>query len=138
MTDYTMCVTLDAPYDATVSRVRDLLADAGFGVLTEIDLKATLHAKLGVEIAPQVVLGACRPTLAHEALRADSRVATLLPCNVVVAAEGDGTRVEVLDPDVMTSISPDLADVARDARTRLTAVLDGLADNLENPDATRA
>jgi uncharacterized protein (DUF302 family) len=138
MTEYTMCTTTEASYDATVARVRDLLSEAGFGVLTEIDLQATLHAKLGVEIPPQVILGACRPPLAHQALQADPRVATLLPCNVVVAADGDRTRVEVLDPAIMTSFSPDLAEVADDARTRLTAVLNGLDNDQEDTDATRA
>jgi len=137
MTDYTMSTTVDRPYDTTVTRVRELLADAGFGVLTEIDLRATLQAKLGVDIPSQVILGACRPPLAHQALQADPRVATLLPCNVVVTDEGDRTRVEVLDPEMMTSFSPDLAAVAGDARTRLSAVLSVLTDHQESTDATR-
>lgn len=130
MTDFTLSVTVDSPYDVTVARTRDLLADAGFGVLTEIDLAATLKAKLDVDIAPQVILGACRPPLAHRAVEADPRLAAMLPCNVVVASESpERTRVEIFDPEAMVSFSdaPGIADVARDARERLITVLDGLA-----------
>ncbi|MGW4550749.1 DUF302 domain-containing protein [Streptomyces violaceorubidus] len=132
MTDFTMSATVAAPYAATVARVRELLGDAGFGVLTEIDLQATLHTKLGVRMPPQVILGACRPHLAHQALEADPRVAALLPCNVVVASEGERrTRVEVLDPDVMRSLSdaPALKAVAAEARERLTGMMAELTDD---------
>ncbi len=142
MSDFTLTATIAAPYDVTVDRVRGLLTDAGFGVLTEIDLEATLRAKLGVETSPRLILGACRPQLAHVALDADPRVATLLPCNVVVSAEtpagtGERTRVEVFDPAVMTSFSdaPGLAEVAAEARTRLVAMLAALIDNLPGPSA---
>jgi uncharacterized protein (DUF302 family) len=139
MTDFTLTTTVTAPYDATLRRVRDLLADAGFGVLTEIDLAATLHAKLGVEMPPQVILGACRPPLAHQAVQIDPRAATLLPCNVVVAAEGEGrTRVEVFDPAVMASFSAALGGVADEARERLSAMMSALSDDQEDSDATRA
>src|SRR5262245_17746651 len=126
MDGFTMSTKVHAPYDATVERVRDLLAEAGFGVLTEIDLQETLRAKLGVDVPPQVILGACRPQLAHAALQADHRVATMLPCNVVVAAEsGRRTRVEVFDPAVMTSFSDadELVEVAKEARERLAGML---------------
>jgi uncharacterized protein (DUF302 family) len=134
---FTISATVGAPYDATVERVRGLLADAGFGVLTEIDMAATLQAKLGVQTEPRVILGACRPSLAHEALLADPRVATMLPCNVVVAAGEDGTTVEVFDPAVMTDFSPALADVAREARTRLQGMMKALAGDMEDSDAAR-
>ena len=129
MTDFTLRSTIEAPYDQAVVRVRELLSEAGFGVLTEIDMQATLRTKLGVEIAPQVILGACRPQLAHRAIEVDPRVATLLPCNVVVAAEGDSrTRVEIMDPATMSQLSdhPDVAEVASDARERLVGVIDAL------------
>lgn len=128
MTEFTMAATVPSGHDETVERVRGLLTDAGFGVLTEIDIRATLHAKLGIEVPPQVILGACRPQLAHRALEADPRVAALLPCNVVVAADGAGTRVEVMDPAVMSSLSdaPDVARVAGEARERLTGMMDAL------------
>lgn len=129
MTTFTLSRTVGAPYDQTLSNVRDGLAAAGFGVLTEIDLTATLKSKLDVEIPPQVILGACRPELADEAVRADPRIAAMLPCNVVVAQEGESTRVEIFDPKFMTSFSdaPELTGVAEDAKNRLQGMLDALA-----------
>ena len=141
MTEFTMRATIPAPYETTLERVRTLLGDAGFGVLTEIDLQATLRAKLDLEIAPQVILGACRPQLAHRAIEVDPRVATMLPCNVVVASAGeDRTRVEVFDPAVMTSFSDadGLAEVAAEARERLSGMMRALSGDLEDRDATRA
>ena len=125
---YTLSTTLTRPYDATVEAVRAALADQGFGVLTEIDLKATLKTKLDVDVAPQVILGACRPQLAHEALGIDSSIAAVLPCNVVVRALDDETTiVEAFDPDAMTQLAGDaLRDVAADAKQRLTAALAAL------------
>jgi uncharacterized protein (DUF302 family) len=125
---YTLSTTLDRPYDATVADVRVALADQGFGILTEIDLKATLKAKLDVDVAPQVILGACRPQLAHQALGIDPSIAAVLPCNVVVRALDDATTiVEAFDPDAMTRLAGDaFCDVAADARLRLTAALAAL------------
>lgn len=140
MTTLTMTTTLDATYDDTVQRVRDLLPDAGFGILTEIDLQATLRAKLGVEVQPQVILGACRPQLAHRALEVDPRLAAMLPCNVVVAAHPDGTtRVDVFDPAAMTSFSdaPELAAVAAEARDLLAGMLAALDATSEDSHAAR-
>lgn len=138
MSDFTLSARVATPYEKTLERVRDLLADAGFGVLTEIDLAATLHAKLGVETPPRVILGACRPQLAHQALELDPRVATLLPCNVVVAAADSGTTVEVFDPATMTDFSPGLVEVATEARERLSAMMNALTNDQENSDAARA
>lgn len=139
MTDFTLSATIPEPYDATLARVRELLGDAGFGVLTEIDLAATLQAKLGVEIAPQVILGACRPQFAHQALQADPRLAAMLPCNVVVADEGDATRVEAFDPAAMVAFSPaaGVAEVAEDARQRLTGMIAALTGETEDADEAR-
>ena len=130
MSDYTLSVTLHRPYDAAVADVRAALADQGFGVLTEIDLRATLAAKLGVEVAPQVILGACRPPLAHRAITIDPSVAAVLPCNVVVRALDDETTVvEAFDPAAMTALAgPAIAPVADEARALLTAALDALAE----------
>ncbi len=139
--EFTMRTTVPASYDSTVERVRGLLADAGFGVLTEIDIRATLRAKLEVEVPPQVILGACRPQLAHRALQADPRIAALLPCNVVVADTGEGgTRVEVLDPGFMAAIAPDpeLSAVAADARSRLGAMMEALTADAGVHDAAGA
>jgi len=139
MPEFTLSATVVAPYGATVERVRDLLANAGFGVLTEIDLAATLRAKLAVETPPQMILGACMPALAHQALQADPRAATMLPCNVVVAAERDGrTRVEVFDPATMASFSDALGEVADEARRRLSGMMRDLTGDQEDSDAARA
>jgi uncharacterized protein (DUF302 family) len=136
MAAYTLSTTVHHPYEETVEAVRAQLAEAGFGVLTEIDLKATLKTKLDVDVAPQVILGACRPQLAHQALQVDPSVAALLPCNVVVRAIDDTTTlVEAFDPDAMMSLAgPDAADeglhaVAADARQRITTALTGLENN---------
>jgi uncharacterized protein (DUF302 family) len=126
MTAYTLRTEVALPYDAALVATRAALADQGFGVLTEIDLAATLHAKLGVDLPPQVILGACRPPLAYEAIQADPAIATVLPCNVVVrAADDDTTVIEALDPAVMLGVSDDraLEAVATDARQRLVAAL---------------
>ncbi|GAB3791691.1 DUF302 domain-containing protein [Nocardioides ungokensis] len=127
---YTLQATVARPYDRTVADVRAALAEQGFGVLTEIDLQATLKAKLDVDIAPHVILGACRPELADQALRIDPAIATVLPCNVAVRAiDDDTTVVEAFDPDAMTRLAGDaLCDVAADARTRLTAALARLTE----------
>lgn len=129
-TEFTMKTYVSSSYDDTVERVRSLLGDAGFGVLTEIDIRATMKAKLDVDVPPQVILGACRPQLAHRALQVDPRIAVLLPCNVVVAEEEDGrTRVEAFDPAFMAAVAPDaeLEAVAADARVRLNAMMETLA-----------
>lgn len=125
MTSYTLRTAVALPYAEAVTRVREALGDAGFGILTEIDLQATLKAKLGVDIPPQVILGACRPPLAHAAILADPSVAALLPCNVVVRSEGEGTVVEAFDPAAMVAIAdaPELEVVAADARERLQRAL---------------
>ena len=127
---YIMSTTLTRPYDQTVADVRSALTDQGFGVLTEIDLRATLKAKLDVDVAPQIILGACRPQLAHQALEIDPSIAAVLPCNVVVRAlDGDTTVVEAFDPDAMTRLAGDaLCDVAAEAKQRLTAMLAALTE----------
>lgn len=136
MTQYTLEMTVRRPYDETVEAVRAELATAGFGILSEIDLKATLNAKLDVDVAPQVILGACRPQLAHQALQADPSITALLPCNVVVRALDDTTTVvEAFDPDAMMSLAAHdqtggtLRSVATDARQRLAAALAALENN---------
>jgi uncharacterized protein (DUF302 family) len=136
VTAYTMVVTLDRPYDETVAAVREQLADQGFGVLTEIDVAATLRAKLGTEVPAQVILGACRPELARRALEAAPSIAALLPCNVVVRDAGSGsTVVEAVDPDAMMRVADEAAlrAVATDARERLGAALAALAVETPEP-----
>jgi uncharacterized protein (DUF302 family) len=129
MKDYTMRVVSPLPFDHAVAAVYEALSEQGFGVLTEIDVRATMKAKLGIDIPAQVILGACRPQLAHQAMSAAPSIAALLPCNVVVRDFGDGrTVVETIDPDAMTQLEdvPAVAEVAAEARTRLRAALDRL------------
>jgi uncharacterized protein (DUF302 family) len=129
MTGYTIATTLSRPYEDAVEAVRAALVEQGFGILTEIDLKATLKAKLDVDVAPQVILGACRPALAHEALTAEPSIAAVLPCNVVVRALDDTTTVvEAFDPDAMMGLADNQAlhAVAADAKQRITAALASL------------
>jgi uncharacterized protein (DUF302 family) len=121
-------IRLDVPYEAAVGKVRAALAEQGFGVLTEIDVRATLKAKLGAEMEDYVILGACNPPLAHRALDVDRTVGLLLPCNVVVRAEDGGSVVEILDPHVIATVADrtELGPVAEEAGRRLSAVLAAL------------
>jgi len=126
---YALTTTVPQPYDQALAATREALAEQGFGVLTEIDMQATLKAKIGADIAPQVIFGACRPPLADAALRVEPSIGLLLPCNVVVRrVDGDRTRVETIDPAIMVSVTgnPGLQAVATEARTRLTDALRSL------------
>ena len=98
-------VTLPVPFAEAVTRVRAALSAQGFGVLTEIDVTATLKAKLGEQMEDYVILGACNPPSAHQALGIDRSIGLLLPCNVVVRATAGGTVVEALDPQVMVTLT---------------------------------
>lgn len=130
MPAYTLTATLGRPYAEAVEAVRAALAEQGFGILTEIDIQAAMKAKLDVDVAPQVILGACRPELAHRAIAAEPSIATVLPCNVVVrAADAQTSVVEAFDPDAMMGLagaSQTLQAVAADAKTRLSAALSSL------------
>ena len=126
---YGMTVRVPGAYAPTVQRVRAALKDQGFGVLTEIDVRATLRRKLDVGMEEYLILGACNPPLAKRALDADRDIGLLLPCNVVVRADGpDATLVQALDPQVMVEVTgrPELKDVADEATIRLRAALDAL------------
>ena len=127
---YGSSISLDVPFSEAVTRVRAALAGQGFGVLTEIDVTATLKAKLGEQIEDYVILGACNPPLAHRALAADRSIGLLLPCNVVVRATPAGTVVEALDPQIMATLTgrPELKPVADEAARRLTAALADLRE----------
>ncbi|MDH6574718.1 DUF302 domain-containing protein [Kitasatospora sp. MAP5-34] len=126
--EYSITLRLTAPFADTVERVRAALQEQGFGVLTEIDVQATLRAKLGEEMEDYLILGACNPPLAHRALGVDRRIGLLLPCNVVVRTEDGRTVVEALDPQVMVQVTgrPELAPVADEAAVRLRAALEAL------------
>ncbi len=131
MSSYTITTTLDRPYDEAVSAVRDALGEQGFGILTEIDLKAVLKKKLDVDIEPQIILGACRPPLAHQAIQAEPSIAAVLPCNVVVRSLGESsTLVEAFDPDAMMGFADNetLHKVAADAKQRINAAFASLTD----------
>lgn len=128
-THYTFGTVLSLSLESTRERVEAALKEQGFGILTEIDVQATLREKLGIEREPYLILGACNPQLAHRALEADPSVGALLPCNVVLRAEDDRTRVEILNPSVALAIAgtpEDLAAVADEARDRLLQVVAAL------------
>ena len=130
---YTLTTTVRRSFAETLDATRVSLTDQGFGVLTEIDIQATLKAKLDVDIPAQVILGACRPPLAYAALQAEPSVGALLPCNVVVRYLDDETTVvEALDPKVMVTLTHNdaLSLVADEAGRRLAAALDTLAPAL--------
>ena len=130
MASFTLSVTLARPHAEVLAEARAALADAGFGILTEIDLAGTMKAKLDVDLPPQVILGACRPQLAYEAIQVDPSIAAVLPCNVVVRSLGESsTVVEAFSPDAMMGLAhnDDLGVVAADATQRLTAALTALS-----------
>ena len=124
-TQYGLKVTSSLTVEEAEQRIRAALAEQGFGVLTEIDLAATLRAKMGVEMLPYRILGACRPQLAAVAVESEPDVGLLLPCNVVVYAEDDHTVVAALDPRTMVDLtgSAAMGEVAEDARGRLERAL---------------
>lgn len=126
--EFTRRIDLDVPYEEAISRVKEALQDQGFGVLTEIDVRATLKEKLDVEVEPQIILGACNPRLAHRALEIDPRVAGLLPCNVVVRTAGGRTVVEALEPRIIADVTgvAGLEPVADEAGRRIEAALESL------------
>jgi uncharacterized protein (DUF302 family) len=127
---YGMSTTLAVPYDEAVARVRAALAEQGFGVLTEIDVKSTLKTKLDADMEDYVILGACNAALAHQALDADRSLGLLLPCNVVVRAVGESESVvEVLDPLVISRVSTaaGVEEVANAAAAKLRAAVEHLA-----------
>ena len=127
---YGISTTLDSTVSEALDDVRRALSDQGFGVLTEIDMAATLRAKLGVEIPAQVILGACNPPSAYRALGVEESIGLLLPCNVVVRAGSDGrTIVETVDPQMMVEVTKndELRPVADDVANRLRSALAALS-----------
>ncbi|MEV0889194.1 DUF302 domain-containing protein [Streptomyces microflavus] len=130
---YSRTVHVDGDFAQTVTAVREALAEQGFGILTEIDVRATLKEKLGHEMEDYLILGACNPPLAHRAIEADRSIGLLLPCNVVVRTDGDRIAVQALDPNTMVTLTGQdaLKPVAQEATRRLDAALSALTDGNE-------
>ncbi len=127
--DISLTAQTDLPFTDAVEQVRAALADQAFGVLTEIDVQATMKAKLDVDVEPYLILGACNPPLAHRALTEEPEIGLLLPCNVTVRTEAGRTIVQAMNPQLMVSVvdRPALQSVADEARVRLQAALESLA-----------
>ncbi|MFH9466400.1 DUF302 domain-containing protein [Streptomyces clavifer] len=130
---YNRTVHVDGDFAQTVSAVREALAEQGFGILTEIDVRATLKEKLGQEMEDYLILGACNPPLAHRAIEADRSIGLLLPCNVVVRTDGDRIAVQALDPNTMVTLTGQdaLKPVAEEATRRLDDALSALTGGKE-------
>ena len=129
-TGYSFGTTLDLPFDEAVARTKAALKEEGFGVLTEIDMQATMKEKLDVDFERYLILGACNPQLAHRALQAEHELGLLLPCNVIVHEHDGVSAVAIVDPAVMLGVvdNPDLRAVADDAKARLARVAKALGD----------
>jgi uncharacterized protein (DUF302 family) len=126
-----LSTSLHTSFADAVTRTRDALAQQGFGVLTEIDMKATLKAKLGEDMEEYVILGACNPPLAHRAVNADRQIGLLLPCNVVVrtdVADDESVIVEAMNPQILVEVTgePALREIADEVTAKMQAAIDSL------------
>lgn len=125
MMSYHLTKVSKRSFDDTVAAVTQALGEQGFGVLTDIDVRATLQKKIGVEFRPYRILGACNPAFAHRALELEDKVGTMLPCNVVVQQKNGSVEVSAVDPvaSMQSITNPALAEIARQVRDRLEKVL---------------
>jgi len=126
--NYYFSKTVQLPFDEAVAQVTENLKQAGFGVLTEIDVQATMQKKLNIEMPPYKILGACNPTFAYQAIQLEDKIGTMLPCNVIVQQKPDGVEISAVDPIAsMQAISnPQLTDIAQQVSTKLQTVIDRL------------
>lgn len=132
---YGFGATVALTYAEAVERTKDALKEQGFGILSEIDVKRTMKEKRGIDFRPYVILGACNPPLAEQALNAELDLGLLLPCNVVVYETDGGSVVAAMDPEPVLGLvqNPRLEPIARDVRQRLRAVLDRVASSSAEP-----
>lgn len=130
-TPYGFGTTLNLPFADAIDRVTAVLKTEGFGVLSTIDVQKTLRDKIGAEFEPYVILGACNPNLAHQALQAEHELGLLLPCNVIVHEHDGGVAVSIIDPAQMLGFvdNPALAPIADEAKVRLQRVVAALNES---------
>ena len=128
MAPYYFAKTLNISFDDAIAKTTEALKEEGFGVLTEIDVRETLKKKLDVDFRPYRILGACNPPFAHQALTAEDKIGTMLPCNVVVQQKDDGVEVAAVDPlaSMMGVENPALVDIANEVQERLKRVIENL------------
>jgi len=127
--NYALRIDLERPFDEVLAMTKESLAASGFGVLTEIDLKKTLKDKIDVDVDDQVIIGACNPRFAHQALQVEPSLGLLLPCNVVVRHSAGVTVVEAIDPETMVTLTGNdkMAPLADEVRSALRTALDRVA-----------
>lgn len=125
---YYIAKTVSGEFDAVIGRVTEALTAEGFGVLTDIDVSATMKKKLDIEFRPYRILGACNPQMAHKALSAEDKIGVMLPCNVIVQQTEQGVEVAAVDPvaSMQAVKNPGLADIAGPVKDALTRVVEGL------------
>lgn len=126
---YYIAATLQAPFEEAIKQTEAALKEEGFGVISRIDIQEALKTKIGVDFRPYTILGACNPALAHEALKLEDKVGTMLPCNVVVQArEHGGSEVAAIDPvaSMQAIENPRLVEAANEVRQRLSRVIESL------------
>lgn len=129
MSGYGMGIKVNSDFGSTMAKVKGELASQGFGIVSEINMQAILKEKIGLEIQPQTILGACNPQFASKALELEPSIGLLLPCNVVIRQEGEGTIVEFLNPQMMVEVTDnqELTEMANEVTARLEAVVGAMS-----------
>ena len=128
---YYIATTLEEPFETAISLTEEALKKEGFGIVSRIDIQDALKTKIGVEFRPYVILGACNPALAHEALKLEDKVGTMLPCNVVVQDREGATEIAAIDPvaSMQAIQNPGLQQAAQEVRGRLQRVIHSLEES---------